>query len=322
MIALVTGANGFIGSHLAEVLLKEGYRVRGLVRSTSDLSWLRGLRVELVYGDVTEPESLPRAVEGVSYIFHCAGITVARDPAEYYRVNLEGTRNLLEAALRYGPRLHRFVYFSSQAGAGPSWDGSPMVEDAPPHPISRYGESKLRAERAVKSFSDRLLTVILRPSSVYGPRDRMVLGYLQFLKRGVRLKLGTVQHRFNIIWIGDLVRLAVLAAQSSVPSGRVYFGADGEVYGWDDLAREAHRILGKGTIPIYLPHWLLGVYGALSERLAARPVLTRDKAREMVQRYWICSIDRARTELKFTPTVLLPEGLERTISWYRAEGWL
>ena len=143
MKALITGGNGFIGSYLVERLLNHGYQVKCLVRKTSNLRWIKDLPVEFVYGDITDIGSLLPIVVDVDYIYHLSGALRANKPGEFFRVNHEGTTNLLEASRQRNPALKRFIYVSTQAAAGPSGTGIPLTEADLPRPISTYGKTKM-----------------------------------------------------------------------------------------------------------------------------------------------------------------------------------
>ena len=146
---LVTGGNGFLGSHLVEALIRRGYRVRCLVRRTSDLRWIQGLRVEYVHGNLADLTSLSRAVQGVDYVYHSAGVIKALKPETYYRVNRDGTRNLLQVCSDSRENFKKFIYVSSLAAVGPSPNGRPLREESCPRPVSDYGRSKLEGEEEV-----------------------------------------------------------------------------------------------------------------------------------------------------------------------------
>ena len=190
MDVLVTGSTGFIGSHLVELLLQKGCRVRCLIRKTSDLQWLKDLPVEFVEGDIADPPSLARAVRGVEYIYHSAGLTKARTEDQYFRANAGGTRSLLEAARDVAPGLKRFLFLSSQTAAGPSPTITPITEEFPPRPITTYGRSKLQGEKECLSVSGRVPVTICRAPAVYGPRDKDVFEFFHTVSRGLQPMAG------------------------------------------------------------------------------------------------------------------------------------
>ena len=180
---LVTGGTGFIGSHLVERLLGNGYDVTCLVRELRQVRWLQGMEVRLAQGDCMLPESLADAVPGVSLVFHCAGLTKGKHARDYYSVNHLGTKNLLDACARHNPGMRKFILVSSLAAAGPSGRTAGKTTDTP-HPVSDYGRSKLLAEEETLKFKDRFPVVILRPSAVYGPRDADVFELFRWAAKG------------------------------------------------------------------------------------------------------------------------------------------
>src|SRR5574340_25657 len=199
MRALVTGATGFVGSHLAERLVGEGWQVRCMVRRTSSLRWLPP-GVETVYGELASGEGVGEAVHGADAVFHVAGVTKARRAAEFYEGNVRATANLLEAA----GDVPRFVHVSSLAAAGP---GADLSEDNPPRPVSDYGRSKLEAEKLARGRA-----VIIRPPVVFGPRDTDVLQIFRAVNRGRMVRIGRRDSFFSFIYVKDLAE--ALAARS------------------------------------------------------------------------------------------------------------
>lgn len=326
MKALVTGATGFIGSHLVEALLDGDVEVRCLVRPQSNRRWLRDREVEFVTGDCRDPDSLPAAVRSVDRVYHLAGVVRARKYEDYFLSNSIGTRNLLQACRQANPGLDRFVLVSSQAAAGPSPDGRPLKESDAARPISAYGWSKLMAEKEVLEKKNDLPVVVVRPSPVYGPRDRDFHSLFKMIKLGLSPVIGRERRYIHLTYVRDVVTGTWLASKSECGSGSVYFLADERSYDW----REIGQVLGRAfnreprqlTIPTSLS-WVVARVAELWAALLRRPAtLNREKRREMLARYWLCDTSRARNELGFRVDHPLPVGAESTLRWYRDNGWL
>lgn len=325
MKALVTGSNGFIGSTLVEKLLQQGHQVTCLVRRQSNLTWLQNLPVTYVYASLSSGQGLEQAVAGMDWIFHLAGVTKARDRQGYVDGNVTITTRLLQAC-RTLPALKKFVYVSSQAAAGPSLAGIPLSEADEPQPISIYGECKLAAEKEVLSLSGELPVVVLRPPSVYGPRDRDILVYFQNVNRGLVLVLGKGDQRISLVHVSDLVDGIMLAAEKPASDGQVLFLSGDGYYDWNTIGREIAQAMEKKTITIRTPLWLLYAVswvGRAVAQVTGRPaLLNADKVREMVQPSWMCSNQSAKHMLGFAPRYTLTQGVRQTGDWYRENGWL
>lgn len=325
-VALVTGATGFIGSAVAQKLLEHGFRVKCLVRTTSNRQWLAHLPVEYVIGDLFADAALTQALADVTHIFHLAGLTRARQRQEYFRANGAGTANLLRVISHAASGLLRFVYVSSQAAAGPSLDDRPVTEDDPPRPVSVYGESKLAGERACIEMRNSVPWTIVRPPAVYGPRERDIFAYFRQVNRGLRLQLGAGERWVSIVHVDDLARGILAAAQRPHAIGETYFIANPEPCEWSALGEMIARAVGRTTWRVVVPEWMAPLLAAASEGLAAltrKPaLLSFDKIRELRQRQWICSPEKIRRQLGFQCEIALKEGMARTAAWYRQHGWL
>jgi dihydroflavonol-4-reductase len=326
LIALVTGATGFIGSHLVELLLKHQYAVRVLLRKTSDTAWLKGLPVEYVYGDLFDADALERAVTGVDYVFHSAGVTKAKTPEEYYRGNADGVKNMLDAVSRHNRGLRRFVQISSQTAAGPSPGTAPVTEEALPRPITTYGKSKLKGEQICSGFQEAIPITIVRPPAVYGPRDRDVYEFFNTMSKGLQPMVGMKEKTVSLIHVGDLVRGFLMAAESETARGRTYFISSSRVYGWKEVGDVTRSVLGKRALRIKIPEAGVYVIAAFSEffgLFSKKPVLINfEKARDMVQDHWTCDSSRAQRDFGYIQEISLEEGIRTTVEWYRSQGWL
>jgi nucleoside-diphosphate-sugar epimerase len=323
---LVTGGTGFVGSHLVERLLRNGYAVTCLVRDLQQLRWLEGMEVRLTKGDCTRPESLAAAVQGVSLVFHCAGLTKALRARDYYLVNHLGTKNLLEACARYNPGIEKFILVSSQAAAGPSLDGRPVDEGTTAHPVSDYGRSKLRAEDEVLGYKNLFPVVIVRPPSVYGPRDTDVYELFRWASRGLTLEMTGGDRYLNLCYVEDLTAALLLAAERTTESGSVYFVAENRAYSWSEFRDVLLSTGGVKARTMKLPYgaaYLIGLAAEIGSLFTKRPALAnRQKVREAAQRYWLCDLGKIEKDLRFRAEFPLQKGLLMTWKWYRTNSWL
>jgi len=325
MRALVTGATGFVGSHMAEHLIAEGFEVSALVRPRKKRSWLDDLpAVERIPGSLEDFASLDRAVRDADYVFHAAGLVKARNEREYFRANADGTRSLLEAVLRSGNKIKRFVQISSQAAVGPANSGTPVNEETPPHPITPYGRSKLAGERAVLEKKDDLPVSIIRPPAVYGPRDRDIFIYFKLASRGIVPLVGSSKRRLSLVHVKDLAAGTAACALSDRTEGGTYFLTSSD-QDWAELSETVARAVGRG-MRITIPSAVLFVAAFISETAGAligRAVtLNRHKAKEIVQEAWLCSNKRAREDFGYAPEWDLERGITETAAWYRRKGWI
>lgn len=326
MKALVTGASGFVGSHLVERLLREGVEVVCQVRSTSRLTWLEGLDVERRLADLRDVDALTRAVAGVDYVFHVAALLRGRTAEAYAAVNIEGTRHLVQAVDRAGLNLRRLVCVGSLAAAGPCPSDEPLAETADPHPIGHYGRSKLAAERVVLDAKGRLPVTVVRPPAVYGPRDTTFLPLFRTAQRfGLAPIIGAPDKELTLIHVADLVECLWLAAAAEAAEGEVYFVGSGN-HTWTEVVDALEAALGRRLRRLRIPNVvarLVGEIGELKWTLTGKPqIISRRKIRDMLQTRWTCSWAKAERDLGYAARMPLGEGMRRTIEWYAGHGWL
>jgi len=312
---------------VVEYLLQGGYTPQCLVRSTrSKLGWLEGLAVHVTKVDMTDPKALAPVVAEAEYIIHVAGATKVRKTEEYTISNVLATRALLQASLT-SKKLKKFCHISSLAAVGPSHDGTPLTEETPCRPISLYGKSKYEAELAVQEYSDRLPTVILRPPTVYGPRDTDVLEMFQWVKRGIMPVLSREPKKASMIHVQDLARGIVEATLSERTTGQTYFVANQPTYEVSEVVRLLSKILGKKrAVEVPIPGFLVFAIAGLTQlasKVSSRPsILSIDKARELMMPHWVCSAEKIKRDIGFESAIPLEEGLQKTYEWYRKHGWL
>jgi nucleoside-diphosphate-sugar epimerase len=324
--ALVTGATGFIGSHLAEALLQRGDQVRCLLRNPADRKWLKGLPIEVAHGDCNDKASLQTAVKGVDRVFHLAGVTKAVDEKTYFQVNAHGTDNLIHSCLEHNAHIKKFIYLSSQAAAGPCRNGGQKRETDPCEPVSAYGRSKRMGEDLALAHAGEISLLILRPSAVYGPRDRDIYTFFKFLSRGIKPCFYGEGHRVSLCYVEDIVQAILLASETQKGSGETFFLSDGQDYGMEEVSDIFATAMGVNPICIRVPEWMIYGVASLSEtfsKLSGKPaLLNRGKVEEMMQKNWVCDITKASTVLGFKPKVSLAEGARLTFNWYKKVKWL
>lgn len=328
----MTGASGFIGSGLVAKLSEQGYDVRALMRPTASNEFLKGVKFTRIAGDLLEVESLKRACENTDIVVHLAGLTAAKNREEYFRFNAQGTKNLADAAFNSGS-VKKFIYISSQAAAGPSAGLSPKVEQDPDHPISMYGESKLRGELYLDELKGKLPFIVLRPTSVYGPRDRGIYVFFKMIQKSwmpiLPSRTPTGHKYYNFVHVEDLIesiRLSINASESCFQNGERYFINDGQIYTFDRMMSLIAEGLKTKPIRVKLPSSLLS-FAALSGSLLGKALkvnipFNRDRFQDMIPDYWICSSQKAADQLQFKPKYTLESGIPQTVAWYKVNGWL
>ena len=322
--ALITGATGFVGGHLTELLVAEGWQIRALVRATSDVSRLRSLGVELHEGGLGDRDAIRRASDGVEVVYHLAAVTGLRGEKDFARANAEGTENVVAAILAAEPRPRRLVYLSSYAACGPSRPGKPRTLDESPGPLTAYGRTKLAGEEAVRPLDDAgVETVILRAPPVYGPGDHAFLPYFRLIRWGIAPSPAGEELRTHMIHVRDLARALRHAADS--PPG-TYPVAEPVEHLWGEIVAAMGDALGKTPRRIPLPRPLVRSAAALTqgvgELLGRATVFNREKADEMLAPAWVCDLSGSEAILPPKEVTPLREGISETASWYIRQGWL
>ena len=324
--ALVTGSNGFAGSHLVEALLSRGYEVSCLVRKTSNLRWLKGLNLDFVYGELVDKYSLKNAVTGKDFVFHLGGLTKAKRKEDYYKANHVGTKNLVETVDESNPEIKRLVYVSSQAAVGPGKDMTPLNEESPCNPITDYGKSKLLGEQAVLSYRDKLPVTVIRPPAIYGPRDTEIFLFFKYIQNHIKPLFGFKENHLSLVYVKDLVQGICVAAESKKAIGQIYFIANEDSSSFSDAEESIQKALDVKAMTVRIPVPLFIFAAFLSQQFAKlkdeAASFNPQKAREISARFWICDVSKAKEELGFSTKYSLEQGAIETVKWYKENGWL
>jgi dihydroflavonol-4-reductase len=322
--ALITGATGFVGTHLVERLVRSGWTVRALVRASSDTRTLERLGVERVVGTLDDVAAIRDGAAGVDVVYHLAAVTFGRSEGEYRRANVVGVASVVRAALEAGPRPGRVVYLSSYAACGPGRIGRPRRVEDPPEPLTAYGRTKLEGEAELLPLREQgIEAVVLRSPAVYGPGDRALLSYFQLIRRGLAPVPAGTDRRLHMIYAPDLAAALVHAADA--PPG-TYAVAEPTEHRWSEVVATIARAMGRRPLRIPLPAPLVHAAAAVTETLgglAGRAVpFNREKAQEMLAEAWTCDLAGSEALLRPEQATPLAEGIASTIQWYRSQGWL
>lgn len=323
-LAVLTGASGFLGSHLAEALLDDGWRVRAACREGSDRGWLAGRALEWRVSDLGSPDDCRELVRGAHTVIHCAGVVAALDEAAYRRGNVDTTAALLKAAAFSLPGDGAFVLVSSLAAHGPAPLAQPAVEADPCRPITAYGRSKLAAEQLVIGQAWPFRTVAVRPPALSGPRDRGFLPLLRYAHRGWTARLGRRLTGLSLVDGRDAA--AAVAAVARTPSAHgAYFVDDGRRgYDWDALRAALASAVERPVRTVTVPLGALRLAGRLTGGWKpGRPsVLGPDRLADLAAEGWVCDGRRLEAATGFRAARDAAASFADALLFYRKAGWL
>lgn len=329
---LITGASGFIGSFIVEEALRQGMETWAAVRSSSSRAYLNDQRINFIELDLSDEQRLTEQLKDhqFDYVVHAAGVTKCINKDDFRRVNTEGTRHLVAALRALRMPIERFVFLSSLSVMGAIREQQPYTEireDDTPQPNTAYGKSKLEAEETLKARSEEQFPyVILRPTGVYGPREKDYFIMAKSIKGHSDFAVGYKPQDITFVYVKDVVQ-AVFLALDHGKTGRTYFLSDGKVYRSATFSNLIRRELGNPWwIRITAPIWILRIVTAVGDiigRMSGKAIaLNNDKYHILRQRNWRCDIQPAIDELGYKPQYDLERGVRETIAWYKKEGWI
>ncbi len=331
MKILITGASGFIGSFIVEEALRRGFETWAAVRKSSSREWLKDERINFIELNLSSKAQLVEQLKGKAfdYVVHAAGVTKCLNKADFRRINTEGTKNLVDALIETEMPLKRLVFVSSLSVFGAIKEQQPyeeIRESDMPQPNTEYGRSKLAAEQYLDSLGSRIPYIILRPTGVYGPKEKDYYIMAKSIKQHSDFAVGYRQQDITFVYVEDVVQAIFLALEKG-ENGRKYFLSDGQVYQSATFSKLIHEALGRPWwIRLTVPEWVLRIVtfcGEYTGRMTGKvTALNNDKYNILRQRNWRCDIEPARKELGYQPKVMLDEGVKRTIKWYQEHGWL
>ncbi|MDE5653776.1 MAG: NAD(P)-dependent oxidoreductase [Muribaculaceae bacterium] len=330
---LIVGAGGFAGGFIVEEALRRGLEVWAGVRATTSRRYLSDKRIRFVEFDFDNPGSLAATMtaslpEGESWdrIVYNLGATKCLRFADFNRINYEYLRDFLAALKTSGKMPGKFLYISSLSAVGPMEErtGLPITERTIPQPNTRYGASKLKAEMLLQM--EGIPYIILRATGIYGPRDRDYFLMFESIAKGWDFSVGYRRQTLTFLYVEDLAR-AVFDALEKSPVGETYNVAHPAAYSQAEFRKLAAKALGKKlVVPVRVPLIGLKIVSAIAEKIGVaqgKPsTLNRDKYNIMAQRNWSVDVGKAEAAFGFAPAVDLAEGIEKSVEWYKSEGWL
>lgn len=326
---LITGASGFIGSFLVEEALKKGYEVYASIRKTSNTEYLTDPRIKFIELDFSDKDSLSKKIFGLpyfEYVIHSAGLTKAVQKSDYFLSNFQYTKNIIEVLISQKRIPEKFIYMSSLAAYGP---GDPVLlqeikSSDTPNPVTSYGKSKLKSEKYLSAIRD-FPYLIIRPTAVYGPREKDLFTVFKLINKNLELFVGTKKQHLSFVYIRDLVNAVFQTMESDIVN-KGYFVSDGNVYDGEILGNIIKEQLDKKTIRIKVPVEMARLIAIITEGTkyitGKQPVLNLEKIKELESTNWKCDIQPLIEDINFKPEYNLSQGINETIQWYKESNWL
>lgn len=321
MRILITGAGGFIGSHLVE----EFYPHHNVTAMLLPGERLRtNTPVKIVRADITKPRTLKKITGWPEIVIHCAGLTKAMDPGDYFRVNTEGTSNLLNTLSKGNGELKNFIFLSSIAAGGPAKNiDKPLTEDDDPQPIESYGQSKLEAEKILQE--SKIPTTILRLATVYGGGSSEYLLLMKLAAKRIRLVVDFDRVPFSLIHVNDLSNNISRIMQLGNGHKPLYYLSDGRFYNYEILSKTIADLFPGNHLKLKVPQRVLHLFGEMVDKfskLAQKPSFLNAERVRILSLPFICSSHRFFSHYGMDEPLGLEEGLYESLRWYRREGWL
>lgn len=317
---LLTGATGFIGNNLLEFLSKENYKIYALVREPSKLGSF-GENVEVIKGDLRDEKLV---LPEVDFVYHIGGLTKAKNYKEFYHVNYGGTLNLVNSIKKQKSPLKRFIFLSTLA-INCDKDEKIINNNSKNSPKTHYAKSKLLAEEYLLKHKDDFKLIIVRPTAVYGPKEKELLHYFKILKKGYAPVLNK-SGLFSFIFVYDLVNILILLLNYDIKSGTILLSSDGNKYLWNDVIKLAAQKMNVNPKIIDVPKFVMLIAATFStffNKFKRTPsILTLDKLQEIYKSSWVCDISLIKELLNYTIEYDLDRGLDATIKWYKINRWL
>ncbi|PRD52778.1 NAD-dependent epimerase/dehydratase family protein [Sphingobacterium gobiense] len=325
---LITGASGFVGFHLVSAAFEAGYEVHAAVRRSSQIADIEPFVEKFLYPDFNQISSLAAlfSLEAYAYIIHAAAMTKAKSEAEMIAMNVGVTERLLEAAFRAPQPPIRFVFVSSLAAIGPvGYLDEPITEDTPYDPVTMYGRSKRDAEKMIRTKFIEKPVSIIRPTAVYGPREKDLFILFDTMNKGLDAYVGRAPQKLSFVYVKDLADVLLRACISPQEGLTIFNISDGRIYSRYEMAEIFKKTFRKKLIRIHVPYAIVKTVAQISQWLYRKssqtPVIYPERLRELTAENWGCDITHAKQRLGYQPQYDLDNGLVDSLLWYKKNNW-
>lgn len=326
----ITGASGFVGSHLVEAAQKLGLEVHASIRSQSNVKEIQPFVDQFVspnLGDFDELKSLFEKNQ-YHYIIHAAALTKAKNNLDFHKVNVTYTEAILRAGVSAHMPLEGITFVSSLAAIGSTdYNNTRLIDESFPYnPHTMYGKSKMEAELMIRQKFNNQPISVFRPTAVYGPREKDIFILFNTLNKGLDPYIGKKPQKLSFIYVKDLVDVLLKGCMTPRQGLQFYNISDGEVYTRYEMADIFRSLMNKKLFRMHIPYGVVKAFAEISQRiykpLSKSPVIYPERLRELTAENWGCDISVAKKELGFNPQYLLKEGLEESLLWYKNNHWL
>lgn len=325
---LITGGTGFIGGFLIEEAIRQGYKVVATVRKSSNVDYLKSLEnVTIKIVDLSKPQEIAAVLDDfdVQYFIHNAGLTKAKTEAQMNKVNAAHLRSILEGCTKAKNKIKRLVHISSLAAYGPAdfTESGIVTNNTSPRPVTMYGRSKLKGEKILTAQKD-IPYVIIRPSVVFGPKEKDLFTIFKMIAQGIQTKVGFKDQKLTFIYVKDLV-IYMVNALNKGKDNQAYFIANDGYASSHELNEMIRKGLDKKTLKLTIPIPIIKILGFVSEYwgklTGSLPPLNIDKVNEIKAQSWVCDI-KPNHNLGHKPKYDMPSAIKETIDWYKENKWL
>ncbi len=327
MNIFLTGASGFLGFHVARLLVERGHRVIALVRPTSQRKELKKLPIQWIKGSLSDLRALRQSPEPLEAVIHIAGIVKALSKEAFFKTNAQGTENLVQEILSRPTLPKVFIQISTLAVHSPTRDGPDFCLPADQcHPVSHYGESKLAGEKSLGLLKEKVRSVILRPPVIYGPQDREVLLLFKAAQKGFLPLYRRGQSQFSMCYVTDVAQAIITLLENPPQKDEIFCLDDGVVHTWKSVAQVIAKAMKRNPLLLSIPHSLYSLAALCSQgyaQLRRQPVVfTVNKMEEISQPSWVCGYQKLNEKTGWRPQVDLKRGIDSTLRFYREMKWL